>query len=406
MFMPLDGVRVIDLTRLTTGPFCTRILSDYGADVIKIEEPSAGDPARRLPPFHHDEPDLEKSGLFLFLNTNKRSVTLNLETEDGKAVLRDLVKGADVLVENFAPGVMDGLGLGYEALSALNPKLVMTSISNFGQWGPYRDWEATDLTLYAMGGSMSGAGDPELEPLKTAGQMTSYHVGYASALATAVALVNADLSGEGEQIDASGFEIMLQSIDSRMLRLLGFQYNDKVPERLGAAGQLGLGSGVFPCLDGQFMMTGGPVMFPNIARMIGADYLLEMPEWNTVAARSRPEAAEEFEALLIPWTLEHTKAEVQEKCMEFSVLGAPMNTIEDLVNDERFNARGYWQTIDHPSTGPLLYPGYHFRLHTGDGEPMPERRPAPLLGQHTAEVLAELGRDGEAVSLLRAQGTI
>ena len=406
MLMPMDGVRVVDLTRFTAGPFCTRIMSDYGADVIKIEEPGAGDPARRMPPFHKDDPGLEKSGVFLFLNTNKRSVTLNLRTEDGKSILKELVKGADILVENFSPGVMDGLGLTYDVLSEINPKLVMTSISNFGQWGPYRDWQATDLTLYGMGGNMSGSGDPELEPLKTTGRMTSYHVGYASALATAIALVNADLSGEGELIDASAFEIMLQSIDSRMQRLLGFQYNDKVPERLGAAGQMGLGSGTLPCLDGHFMLTGGPVMFPNIARMIDAEYLLEMPEWNTVAARSRPEAAEEFEALLIPWTLERTKEQIQEKCMEFSVLGGPMNTIEDLVNDERFDERGYWQMIDHPETGPVKYPGYHFRIHTGDGEAMPERRPAPLLGQHTSEILTELGRTPEDISGLRAQGTI
>ena len=406
MFMPMEGVRIIDLTRYTAGPFCTRILSDYGADVIKIEEPGSGDPARRMPPFYHDEPDLEKSGVFLFLNTNKRSVTLNLKTENGKAILKNLVRDADILIENFSPSVMPSLGLDYAALSAINPRLVMTSISNFGQSGPYRDWRATDLTLYAMGGNMAGSGDPDLEPLKTAGRMTSFHVGYASALATAIALANVEVQGEGEQVDASAFEIMLQSIDSRMQRLLGYQYNMIVPSRISPASQLGLGSGVFPCSDGLFMMTGGPVMFPGIAKMIGADYLLELPEWNTVAARSRPEAAEEFEAIMIPWTLEHTKTEVQAACMEYGVLGAPLNTIADLLADERFDARHFFQTIDHPATGPLTYPGYHFRLHTGDGEPMPARRPAPLLGQHTSEVLQELGYTPEDIGLLRGQGTI
>jgi crotonobetainyl-CoA:carnitine CoA-transferase CaiB-like acyl-CoA transferase len=282
----------------------------------------------------------------------------------------------------------------------------MTSISNFGQTGPYRNWEGVDLTLYAMGGNMWGSGDPELQPLKTAGRMAGFHVGYAAALATALALVNADIRGEGEQVDVSYFEVSLQSIDSRMQKLLGYQYNNKVPMRISPSAALGLGSGVFPCVDGLFMMTAGAAQFPPLARMIEADYLLEQPEWSTVAARSRPEAAEEFEAILIPWTITRTRKEVQQKCMEFGVLGAPVNTIADLLADDDFNIPAYWQTIDHPATGPLTYPGYQFHIHTEDGETMHARRAAPLLGQHTVEVLKELGIEGEEIGLLRSQGVI
>lgn len=406
MIMPLDGVRVIDLTRYTAGPFCTRILADYGAEIVKIEQPGMGDPSRRIGPFHHDEPDPEKSGLFLLLNTSKRSVTLDLKTQEGKDLLKQLVKDADILVENFPPDVMPSLGLDYETLSAINPKLVMTSITNFGQTGPYRDWEGLDLTLFAMGGNMWGSGDPDLAPVKTAGRMASFHVGYVSALATSLALMNAELRGEGEHVDVSFFETALQSIDARMQRLLGYQYNKKVATRVSPAASLGLGSGVFPCADGLFMTTAGAAMFPPLARMIDAEYLLELPEWSTVAARSRPDAAEEFEAILIPWTITRTKKEIQQKCMEFGVLGAPVNTIEDLLNDQDFNARGYWQTIDHPATGPLTYPGFHFRIHTDDDEPVPARRPAPLLGQHTDEVLKELGIDGNDAERLHALGVV
>ena len=160
--LPLDGVRVLDLSRYTAGPFCTRILADYGADIIKVEDPNGGDPARYIGPFFHDEPDPEKSGLFLFLNTSKRSVTIDFKTERGKDLIKALVRSSDILIEGFPPGTMHSLGLGYETLAAVNPKLVMTSITNFGQTGPYRDWQVTDLTLYAMAGNMWGSGDPEL----------------------------------------------------------------------------------------------------------------------------------------------------------------------------------------------------------------------------------------------------
>jgi crotonobetainyl-CoA:carnitine CoA-transferase CaiB-like acyl-CoA transferase len=404
-FMPMEGVKIIDLTCYTTGPFGTRILADYGADVIKIEPPT-GDPARRIGPFYHDEPDLEKSGLFLFLNTSKRSVTLDVTTEAGKDILRRLVREADVLMENYPPGYLPSLGLGYGDLSRVNPKLVYTSITNFGQNGPYKDWEGVDLTLYAMGGNMWGSGDEDLEPLKTAGRMASFHVGYVAALATSMALLKAEMREQGEHVDVSYFDASLHSIDSRLLKLLGYQYNMKVAMRISPAASLGLGSGIWPCADGMFMTTAGPTMFTGLARMIGREDLLHEPGWDTVAARSRPEAAEEFEAIIIPWMVERTTKEVQKACMDYGVLGAPVNTIADLLADEDFNARGYWQTIDHPIVGPLTYPGFHSRIHFDDGSPVPARRPAPLLGQHTADVVSGLGFSPEDIGRLRGQGVI
>jgi CoA:oxalate CoA-transferase len=147
----LEGVRVLDLTRHVAGPLCAKLLADYGADVIKIETPGRGDPARWIAPFLRDLPDPERSGLFLHLNTNKRGITLNLKTETGRAIFLKLLPSADIVVENFRPRVMPSLGLEYATLSAIKPNLVMTSISNFGQTGPYRDWSASDLILYAMG---------------------------------------------------------------------------------------------------------------------------------------------------------------------------------------------------------------------------------------------------------------
>lgn len=404
MFLPLEGVRVVDLTRYTAGPFCTKVLADYGADVIKIEEPGRGDPARSLGPFPNDKPDPEKSGLFLFLNTDKRSLTLDLKSVAGKETLRRLVRDADILVENFTPRVMPSLGLGYEALSAVNPRLVMTSISNFGQTGPYRDWEGLDLTLFAMGGNMVGSGDPEFPPVKTAGDMASFHVGYAAALATAVALEAAEARGIGDWVDVSFFEVLLHSIDGRLGRLLAYQHTGQLLKRQSSASSMGLAGGVYRCADGYFTFSAGPALFPRTARMIGVEHLLEDLGWSTLEARSRPEATDEFDAIFVPWMLEHTKKEIRDLCARHGVLGGPINTIADLFEDEHFLSRSYFQAIDHPAAGPLLYPGYPFRIHAGDK--MNPRRPAPLLGQHTEEVLREIGCGPEEIEGLRAQGVV
>ena len=163
----LNGVRVLDLTHYIAGPFAAKLLAGYGADVIKIERPDGGDPARQLGPFYHDEVQPEKSGLFLYLNMGKRGVTLNLKHPLGVKIFKELVKTADIVVESYKPGVMAGLGLDYETLEQINPRLVMTSISNFGQTGPYRDYRTSELILRGMGEQMISAGRPDREPTKT-----------------------------------------------------------------------------------------------------------------------------------------------------------------------------------------------------------------------------------------------
>ncbi|MBM4414735.1 MAG: CoA transferase [Chloroflexi bacterium] len=385
--MPLAGVRVLDLTHHAAGPFCTRLLGDYGADVIKVEPPG-GDIARTLPPFYGDEPGPERSGLFMFLNTNKRSVVLDLKTEAGRAQLLELTRDADALVENFSPGTLERLGLGYEVLHAANPRLVVTSISNFGQDGPYRDYHGMDLTLYGLGGVMFASGERDHEPLKLAGRQTSYYSGMVAALATAVALHAAAQRGEGEHVDVSIFETATHSIDLRLARLMYYQYNGRYSSRPALASAVG--SGTYPCADGWFMLGAGPARLDDVLRMIERAELLETPEWATLAARVQPERVDEFAALLLPWMLTHTKSDILQACMQHGVLGAPINTIADLLDDPNFVERRFFQQIDHPVTGPLTYPGYHFTLHR-PGEPMPTRRRAPLLGEHTAEVLRSAG---------------
>src|SRR4030043_1673381 len=167
----LSGVKIIDLTWYISGPYCAKLLADYGAEVIKVEKAGEGDPARRMGPFFKDDPHPEKSGLFLHLNTNKQGITLNLKTATGKKILKELVKDADILVENFRPHVMPGLGLDYETLKKVNPRLVMVSISSFGQTGPYREFKAAEIVEYAMGGEMYSTGIAGREPLKLGGNV-------------------------------------------------------------------------------------------------------------------------------------------------------------------------------------------------------------------------------------------
>jgi crotonobetainyl-CoA:carnitine CoA-transferase CaiB-like acyl-CoA transferase len=311
------------------------------------------------------------------------------------------------VIENFKPGVLADMDLSYDDIRAINPRIVMTSITNFGQDGPYRDWEGTDLTLYAMGGAMLASGDPDLEPVKTAGQMASFHAGYSAALSTAIALWKAERTGEGDHLDVSFFDTAMQSTDMRLLRILGYQYNDhQVTGRLSMAATIGLGTGVYACADGFFELTAGVSMFERIARMIGADHLFEDPDWNTSAALAVPERSDEFDALLVPWCLERDKKQIQAACMEHGVLGAPVNTVGQLFDDQSFKERGFFQTIDHPVVGPLTYPGYNFVMHNDAGEPMPGRAPAPLLGQHTTDTLNAIGIHGDEVARLRAQGVV
>jgi crotonobetainyl-CoA:carnitine CoA-transferase CaiB-like acyl-CoA transferase len=401
--MPLDDVRIIDLTQGIMGPFCTRALADYGADIVKVEPPRDGDPSRQLAPFFKDEPGLDRSVLFLFLNTSKRSITLDVASERGRQLLLDLVKHADAVIESFKPGTLDRLGLGYEELSKVNPRVVLTSITNFGQTGPYSQFEAESINAFGMGGPMLSSGFIDQDPLKTAGNMSLYQGGWSAALATVTALLAAEDRGEGEHIDVSLFEVMTQSIDARLGRLLGFEHNG-VPTHRNELGS-NVGSGAFPCSDGYVLLTAGPAQLPNMIRMIGMPELLDDPDWATLEARSQPERIEQFAPYVLSWTVQHTTAEVRAYCQEHGVLGGPMNTIPQLLEDQNFKERQFFHTIDHPTTGPLTYPGFHFTIHT-DG-PMPARRPAPLLGQHTDEVLSDvLGMSTSEIAALRDEGVI
>ena len=398
----LAHIKVLDFTTHVAGPYCTKLLADYGADVIKVERPGVGDSARGIGPFPGDIPHPEKSGLFLHLNTNKRSITLDLKSSAGKKIAMGLSKDADLIVENFRPGVMDRLGLGLEALQAPNPKLVMTSISNFGQSGPYRDYKSSDLLVYGMGGEMNSTGLDDREPIKLGANIVLYQAGSVAAVGSAGALFLSQDDGTGQLVDVSIMETQVGSIDRRMSALIAYQYTgeNSVRAPLGASGYP---IGVYPCKDGYLEVTGGLIYFPRVVQMLGDPPELLHPRWYQPESQTDPELKGEFEAHFLSWALQHGKREAWRIAQESGVLSGPLNTMEDLSNDKHFNARGAFTQVDHPATGSLKYPGRPFVMSES---PWNVRRPAPLLGQHNQEILEGLGYGSSDVARLRTQGVI
>ena len=391
MHQLLQNLKVLDLTHYVAGPYCTRLLADYGADVIKVEKPHTGDPARRLSPFQNDIPQPEESGLFLHLNVNKRSITVNLQSRLGRQIIQRLVRWADILVESFRPGTMARLGLPFDALSCINPSLLMVSISNFGQTGPYRDYSLDEITGYAMGGMMHANGLPEREPLKLGGRVGLYQAGTVAAGAALTALYGARATGRADHVDVSIFETQAGSIDRRANWILAYQYTGENAQRIGPT----LYSAQRPTMDGYIEMWTVGAMLPRLANALGIS--IDHPE-------RQADLLEELEARVLDWSLSHTKQELWFKAQEQRIPSGPLNYIDEVLSDPQFRAIGFWDNAEHPHTGNIRLPGGPFAPHTA---PRQLRRPAPTLGQHNREVLSGLlGFTTSQLSRLAQQGVI
>ncbi len=399
----LSDMRVIDLTQYIAGPVCTKFLADYGADVIKIERPGMGDGARNMGPFYHDEPHPEKSGLFLYLNINKRGITLNLKSKLGKEIFRELVKKADAVVENFKPGVMERLGLGYQELEKLNPNLVMTSISNFGQTGPYRDYKLTELIAVGTGGPMHSTGVAEREPLKYAETVAIYQSGLFSAMSTMVAFYGSRYGGVGQHIDISIMETQAITVNHRAYGLTTYQYNGRSTPRGARLGSR-YPSGVYPCANGYIVISSiGGGGLSKAVEMMGNPPELMDPKWYTPQAQLDEELRQEFDAIFLGWCMDHTKQEIFELGQAAGNIVAPMNNIDEVFKDPQFNDRGVFTEVEHPVIGKVKLAGRPFIMPE---TPWALRRPAPLLGQHNSEVYAELGYTKGDLVTLRETGVI
>ena len=402
MEQALSDVRVLDLSHYVAGPYCTKLLADYGAQVIKVERPGRGDRARRLGPFFGDDPHPEKSGLFLHLNTNKKGITLNLKTRTGIKIFKELLKDADMLIENFEPKVMPGLGLEYKVLEKINPGLVKTSISNFGQTGPYRDYKATEMILFSMGPHMITEGEPGREPLRFPGYKTQYLAGTHAAAVTMGAFFGSKSTGIGQEVDVSIMEC-LSSPPEGAGRLMNYAFTGDDLERAGHRREGVYPFGYYPCKDGLVLIYGYvPSFWPRIAKWLEMPELLEDPRFND--PQSRPEHHGDFDAILMPWLLERTQQEVVRTAQEQRIPVTPVYLIDEMLEDPQFNAREAFVEVDHPVVGRATYPGLPFRLPE---TPSHSQKPAPLLGQHNREVYCEyLGYTDEDLVKLREEGVI
>jgi CoA:oxalate CoA-transferase len=405
MTSALGPFRVVDLSTHIAGPFCTRWLADYGAEVVKVEPPQ-GDPARGIGPFFQDDPHPEKSLLYFYLNCNKRGVTINLETASGRNLLRELLKGADVLVESFRPGYLAELGLSYAHLQEDYPRLVMASITPFGQTGPYRDYAGNDLIYYAMSGMMYTSGAHDREPLKHGHPQSYYMAGITAAYTVAAALFAREMNGRGQHIDLSIQETVAAHEYGSAIR---YVYTGTIGRR---APQVESGSfkgvkfeGIVPAQDGFIapsLQKGRPrAPFREFAELIGRPDLDDTQFANQeLIQQNGPEMDEVLLPILKGWK----KFDYFNTAMAHGFVAGVVQTPEDLVNCPQLQARGFYTEVEHPVIGTIKMPGEMFRLPAC---PWRLRLPAPLLGQHNHEVYhGELGYAIQDLIQLRQLGAI
>jgi len=382
------------------------MFADYGADVVKIEKPGDGDDARRLSPFAGDDSHPEKSGVFLNLNTSKRGITLNLHHKEGKQIFKEMVKTADVVVESYRPGVMDRFGLGYNVLSKINPKLVMTSISNFGQDGPYRNFAMSELTINATSGFMASCGLPQREPLKRGENAESYQAGLTAFVATMGALFVSHFQGEGQYVDVSIMETMLGTVDNGARDKLAYLYSGSLLQRNDPriSSHSLMPECILPCKDGYVQWRATPAWWPRYLNMLAGGDEKKLQELEAMFPDMYDiTKLDESWAICLQWSMERTKDELMEEAQRYRVPCMRVSTPQDLVEDKHFKAVNYFIELEHSVAGKFLYPGLPFKLL---GSPAQVTSPAPLLGQHNEEVLGELGYTKDDLEKLQETGVI
>lgn len=399
----LEGLSVVEYCTGISGPYCTKIMADLGADVVKIESPKTGDPARMLPPFPDDQVDPDRSGLFLYLNINKRGVTLDPSTPEGKRVFLKLTEGVDVLVVDKPHGFMERLGLGYEALKVLNPGLIMAVITPFGLDGAYKDYKAYQLNTSHISGQgyllPIPAQDADRGPVMMGGNNSDYDPGVVVAIAILAAYYWKGISGRGQHIDLSKQEALIS-----MQRVESVTYaNDGISiTRINSNQGERMIGGVMPCKDGYVV-----VLTPEEHQWQSLMTLLGNPEWSEEPWCKEPmerfQHAAEVNRWLLEWMKDRTQEEIFRKGQALSCPVAPIQSADRVVNSEHLNTRGFFTEVNYPGLGQMKLPTAPYIFSKS---PWEMTRKAPSLGEHNEEIYHSLGYSGEELAVFRDRGAI
>lgn len=393
--MPLEGIKIVDLSRVLAGPYCTMMLGDMGAEVVKVEAPGGSDETRQWgPPWAGGE-----SAYYLCVNRNKKAITLNLKAPEGKEVLFRLVRDADVLIENFRVGIMEGLGLGYDRLSEINPGLVYCSISGFGTDGPYKDVPGYDFVVQAMGGLMSFTGEPDGEPMKVGVAVVDITAGMLAATGILAALRARDKTGKGQRVDISLLESMVAWLSN-----VGSNYliSGQVPKRYGNQHPNIVPYQTFRARDGYFVVAvGNDRQYRRFCRILERPDLAEDPKYATNPERLRHRSE------LIP-LLQEILAEREvdywiSRMMEAEIPCAPINNVAQVFSHPQVLQRQMLVEVLHPAAGIVKMAGIPIKL---SGTPGKIRTHPPLVGEHTEEVLGAVGYGPDEIRALREKGAI
>ena len=392
----LDGVRVVDLSRFIAGPYCAMLLGDMGGDVVKVEPPGRGENSRGFAPF------VEGESLYtMVFNRNKRSLTLDLRSDQGKELLRSLLEKADVLVENFVPGTLEKMGFEWGVLKQLNPRLIVTRISGFGQSGPLSRKPCFDVIAQTMSGLMDITGEPDGRPTMAGTYVVDYSTGLYATIGTLGALQARSRTGVGQIVDValldSAMSMLMTAIPEQML--LG-----RTMTRRGNRDRYGAPANTFPTNDGAWvhLAVAGDPMFRALARAMGNAELADDPRFKDNTARMQN--VEELEKFINAWTMTLTATELLKTLQAIGVPSAKVTSVSELIDNPHLAHRGQILNMDHPKAG--IVPMQGFSVQFGES-PMRLRHPPPMLGEHTSSILAEwLALSPERIAQLRELGAI
>jgi len=395
----LGGLRVIDLSETIAGAYCTRLLADHGAEVIKVEPPDTGDRLRALGPWRDDLPDDETGGLHLYLNGGKKSVTLDLATQSGRIVLKKLLARADVLVESAQPGELPALGLGYDDLKDDFPELIYASVTPFGQTGPWRDFRGDAFVAWATGGLMYVTGDPDREPLANGTEPAEYFAGENLAIGILAALFHRMDGGGGQWVETSLMEAIAANNEYNTVL---YSFMGAIRRRWYSRHAFRYPSDIFPCKGGHVAILYGRLGLQELAVAVERPELMDDELFVNHSERYR--RWPEFEEMLRPYLESHEPREIVENGQSLRQPFALVPTIADLLADEHLAARDFFVELDHPRAGALRYPGAPWHMSATPAHP----GRAPLLGEHNAELLTgdATGYETADLVILRERGII